>query len=246
MGGHGGGALSIPTQLKSAVVADDGWKFVVADVAQLEPRCFAGMSKDVGMAKAAQASDLYQALVDAKAVDTRNEAKLGMLGAMYGATRGESAKIVTRMNKLYPHAFGLVELAARQGEHGDIVRTFLGRGSPRPDQSQFDTEERLAAGVALLATSSCRAPGPSGRCVGWPRYEIACGRLSEGELTERPHLVFFLHDEVMVHTPMQLVNKVEDAIRESAIVAGQLLFGDFEIDFPLDVSIVDNYGQAKG
>ena len=41
---NGGGALSVPIQVRPAAVADDGWRFVVADVAQLEPRVLAGMS----------------------------------------------------------------------------------------------------------------------------------------------------------------------------------------------------------
>ncbi len=39
---NGGGALSFPVQVRPAAVADDGWTFVVADVAQLEPRVLAG------------------------------------------------------------------------------------------------------------------------------------------------------------------------------------------------------------
>jgi DNA polymerase-1 len=50
----GGGALSVPTQVRPAAVADDGWRFVVADVAQLEPRVLAGMSGDAAMAQAAR------------------------------------------------------------------------------------------------------------------------------------------------------------------------------------------------
>ena len=44
----GGGALSVPVQVRPAAVADEGWRLVVADVAQLEPRVLAGMSGDTG------------------------------------------------------------------------------------------------------------------------------------------------------------------------------------------------------
>ncbi|MFA6299220.1 MAG: bifunctional 3'-5' exonuclease/DNA polymerase, partial [Nocardioides sp.] len=83
---NGGGALSFPAQVRPAAVADDGWVFVVADVAQLEPRVLAGMSGDRALARAARGADLYQGMVDAGAVASRNDAKLGLLGAMYGAT----------------------------------------------------------------------------------------------------------------------------------------------------------------
>ncbi len=70
----GGGALSVPTQVRPAAVADDGWRFVVADVAQLEPRVLAGMSGDAAMAEAARSSDLYQGMVAGGAVATRARA----------------------------------------------------------------------------------------------------------------------------------------------------------------------------
>ena len=127
---HGGGALSLPTQLRPAVRADPGWTLVVADLAQLEPRCLAAMSGDRALADAARGTDLYQALADTGAVPTRADAKLGLLGALYGGTRGESGRMVERLTRAYPTAFGLVEQAARDGEDGATVRTWLGRGSP--------------------------------------------------------------------------------------------------------------------
>jgi DNA polymerase-1 len=129
---NGGGALSVPTQVRPAAVADEGWRFVVADVAQLEPRVLAGMSADTAMAEAARASDLYQGMVAGGAVATRAEAKVGMLGAMYGGTRGESGRMMPRLAQRYPRAIELVEQAARAGERGEIVHTLLGRGSPAP------------------------------------------------------------------------------------------------------------------
>jgi DNA polymerase-1 len=127
---NGGGALSFPVQVRSAAVADEGWVLVVADVAQLEPRVLAGMSGDRALARAARGADLYQGMVDDGAVATRQDAKLGLLGAMYGATSGESGRMVAGLTRRYPEAFGLVEDAARAGERGQVVRTLLGRGCP--------------------------------------------------------------------------------------------------------------------
>jgi len=110
---NGGGALSIPAQVRPAAVADEGWRFVVADVAQLEPRVLAGMSGDRALARSARGADLYQGMVDDGAVASRTDAKLGLLGAMYGATSGESGRMVADLTRRYPAAFGLVEEAAR-------------------------------------------------------------------------------------------------------------------------------------
>lgn len=52
-----------------------------------------------------------------------------------------------------------------------------------------------------------------------------------------PHLAFFLHDEIIVHTPEARVDDVVAAVREAAASAGRLLFGGFPIDFPLDLKV---------
>jgi DNA polymerase-1 len=65
-----------------------------------------------------------------------------------------------------------------------------------------------------------------------------------GAVHERPHLVFFLHDEVVVHTPEELADDVVAAVRRAAAEAGRLLFGAFPVDFPLDVAVVRSWADA--
>ena len=256
---NGGGALSFPAQVRPAAVADDGWTFVVADVAQLEPRVLAGMSGDPALARSARGTDLYQGMVDDGAVASRSEAKLGLLGAMYGATSGQSGRMVAGLTRRYPRAFGLVEEAARAGERGHVVRTLLGRGSPSlteawdhdPDGPQPDADSQ-----ALLDRQR-RAYGRftrnfvvQGTGAEWALCWIAdlrnrLWRLGDtGPLTSRPHLVFFLHDEVVVHTPAGLAEAVAEQAREAAANASGLLFRDLAVDFPLNVSVVRSYADA--
>jgi DNA polymerase-1 len=258
---NGGGALSVPTQVRPAAVADEGWRFVVADVAQLEPRVLAGMSADTAMAEAARSTDLYQGMVASGAVATRAEAKVGMLGAMYGGTRGESGRMMPRLTRRYPRAIGLVEDAARAGERGEVVHTLLGRGSPGPSGSWAERPGELdepdePAGPPEDRDRRRRAWGRftrnfvvQGTGAEWALCWLAdlrnrLWRLGSGTLAERPHLVFFLHDEVVVHTPEHLADEVTDAVRKAAVEAGRLLFGSFPVDFPLDVSVVGSWADA--
>jgi DNA polymerase-1 len=258
---NGGGALSVPTQVRPAAVADEGWRFVVADVAQLEPRVLAGMSADGAMAEAARASDLYQGMVDSGAVATRAEAKVGILGAMYGGTRGESGRMLPRLTRRYPRAIGLVEEAARAGERGAVVHTLLGRGSPlptggwaqrgadlgeppdEPDPSEDRDRHRRSWGRFT------RNFVVQGTAAEWALCWLAdlrnrLWRLGAGTVEERPHLVFFLHDEVVVHTPEHLAAEVAEEVRRAAAEAGRLLFGAFPVDFPLDVAVVSSWADA--
>jgi DNA polymerase-1 len=259
---NGGGALSVPTQVRSAAVADDGWRFVVADVAQLEPRVLAGMSGDTAMAEAARAADLYQGMVAGGAVATRAEAKVGMLGAMYGGTRGESGRMMPRLARRYPRAIGLVEEAARAGERGEVVHTLLGRGSPAPTGAW--AERPVELGEAPDEVGSREERDRSRRAWGrFTRNFVVQGTGAEwtlcwladlrnrlwrlggtGTVSERPHLVFFLHDEVVVHAPEHLAADVADEVRHAAATAGRLLFGGFPVDFPLDVAVVESWADA--
>ena len=253
---NGGGALSVPIQVRSAATADDGWSLVVADVAQLEPRVLAGMSGDRALVRSARGADLYQGMVDDGAVASRQDAKLGLLGAMYGATTGESGRLLDALNRRYPDAFGLVGDAAKAGERGEVVRTLLGRGSPSIGDAWDQDPDEPATDVAAM-DGRRRAFGRftrnfvvQGTGAEWALCWIAdlrnrLWRLGgSGPLVERPHLVFFLHDEVVVHTPSDLAEAVSVAANEAAATAARLVFRDVPVDFPLNVSVVQSYAEA--
>lgn len=258
---NGGGALQLPAQVRDAVRADDGWKLVVADAAQLEPRVLAGLSGDLAMARAAQGADLYAGMVESGAVQTREQAKYGMLGAMYGGTRGESGRMVPRLAKAYPRALGLVEAAARAGERGESVSSLLGRSSPRPgstwptpgdadDPAESDERDRRARSDNRAWGRFTRNFVVQSTAAEWALCWMAALRnrlwtLGSGPLRSRPHLAFFLHDEVLVHAPAELAEEVAGTVRETAAEAGRLLFGGFPIEFPVTVSVVDSYAEAK-
>ncbi|WP_172173060.1 bifunctional 3'-5' exonuclease/DNA polymerase [Brevibacterium sp. CT2-23B] len=261
----GGGALQIPRQLRPALRADEGWRLVAADVAQLEPRALAAMSGDRAMAAAGFGRDLYSGLVDAGVVATRQEAKIAVLGAMYGSTTGEAGALVPRLRQNFPAAMHLVDSAAEAGRQGGVVSTWLGRTSPPPGEgwqrlqraaNRFDAtgadeqRARRAAGDQGRFTRNFVVQGTAAEwALAWlADLRLRLARLPEIEDTSeaaasgpvfsrRAHLVFFLHDEVIVHAPTEQAEEAAEAIRAAAASAGRLLFGDAPVDFPLDLSI---------
>ncbi len=251
----GGGALQLPKQVRSAVVPDPGWKLVVADASQLEPRVLAAMSGDRAMARAGQAADMYQGMVDAGAVETRSQAKYGMLGAIYGGTTGESGRMRPRIERAFPAAMAFVEAAARAGEHGDVVSTWLGRSSPPGqglgyDETASEVQKRRTQQRAAAWGRFTRNFVVQGTAAEWALCWMGSLRrrlwsLGEGALVRKPHLVFFLHDELIVHTPEPLADEVALAMRESAAEAGRLLFGQVPVEFAVSVAIVERYSDAK-
>ncbi|NDL59473.1 bifunctional 3'-5' exonuclease/DNA polymerase [Phytoactinopolyspora mesophila] len=274
---RGGGALQLPKSVRRAVVADPGWMFVVADAAQIEPRVLAGMAGDEAMAAAGRGADgrgadLYEGIVASGAVATRELAKVGMLGAMYGGTTGSSGQVLPRLARAFPRSLAFVDEAARAGERGEVVTTHLGRSSPPPGASWHETQsgayqDGAGEAEAARARSSARSWGRftrnfvvQGTAAEWAmcwmasirRRLWALGQVPDaidGQVPEpfaaRPHLVLFLHDEVVIHTPSALAEVVADEVRAAADEAGRLLFGDFPVKFPLSVSVAGSYAQVK-
>ncbi|WP_309133505.1 bifunctional 3'-5' exonuclease/DNA polymerase [Cellulomonas sp.] len=252
----GGGALQLPAQVRDAVRADPGWRLVVADAAQLEPRVLAAMSGDRDMAAAARHADLYQGVADAGVVPSRKDAKYAMLGAIYGATSGAAAQLMPHLARAFPRAVALVEEAARAGERGDVVTTWLGRSSP-PASEALRVALAAAAGEGAGADDvretrrRARDRGRftrnfvvQGTAAEWAMCWMASLRRRLRAIEGRPHLVFFLHDEVVVHSPADVADDVATAVRKSADEAGRLLFGDAPVDFALDLAVVDSYAAA--
>jgi DNA polymerase-1 len=127
---RGGGALQVPKVVRRAVIADPGWRFVVADAGQLEPRVLAAISGDARFAAAGAAGDLYAALAADSFDGDRAKAKVALIGAMYGQTGGNAIPALAVLRQRYPVAFDYVEAAARTGEAGGLVRSWLGRTCP--------------------------------------------------------------------------------------------------------------------
>ncbi|TCL79866.1 MULTISPECIES: bifunctional 3'-5' exonuclease/DNA polymerase [unclassified Curtobacterium] len=258
----GGGAMQLPKGIRGAVIADPGWKLVVADAAQLEPRVLAAMAGDRAMASAGDGRDLYDGVVASGAVETRQQAKVAMLGAMYGATQGEGGRLVPRLVRAFPRALDLVERAARAGERGEAVTTLLGRTSPVPESSWFEARNQA---YTVEGTPAMQRAVES-RARSWGRFTrnfVVQGTAAEwalawmgslrsrltarfpGAVTDGPHLVFFVHDEIVVHAPEEHAEWVATQIREAAVDAGRLLFQDFPVTFPLSVAVVGAYSEAK-
>ncbi|SOE70655.1 DNA polymerase-1 [Streptomyces sp. OV198] len=261
---NGGGALQIPKVIRRAVVADPGWRLVVADADQMEPRVLAAISRDPGLMEVAgRESDLYQSVSDRAFAGDRAQAKLAVLGAVYGQTSGDGLKNLAALRRRFPRAVAYVDDAARAGEEGRLVRTWLGRTSPpaagASDASSEEAglpqdEPAEALGdqgwVPGYASSNSRARGRfarnfvvQGSAADWALLLLAALRRTCADLAAE--LVFFQHDEVIVHCPAEEADAVVAAIREAAELAGRLTFGESPVRFPFTTAVVECYADAK-
>ena len=263
---RGGGALSLPHVIRDAVRAQEGWRLVVVDAAQLEPRILAAMSRDEAMLAAGEGRDLYGGLVEAGVVDTRAHAKVGMLAVLYGGTSGNAALLLPRLARAYPRAMRLVDDAARTGEAGGIVTTWLGRSSPPPGP-EWRAVQAAASDVGAGAAEESRARSRAREWGRFTRNFVVQGSAAEWVLawqagvrlglrrlarqrglsdSEAPHLACFLHDELVVHAPVELADAVGTLVEESARAASVLLFPHLGRPglVPLDVAVVTSYAEV--
>ncbi|MCT9141836.1 bifunctional 3'-5' exonuclease/DNA polymerase [Streptomyces violarus] len=261
---NGGGGLQIPKVIRRAVVADPGWRLVVADADQMEPRVLAAISRDPGLMEVAgRETDLYQSVSDRAFSGDRAQAKLAVLGAVYGQTSGDGLKNLAALRRRFPRAVAYVDDAARAGEEGRLVRTWLGRTCPPAARGTDDATEEAGIPVADddhpdaaapwvpgYASTNARARGRfarnfvvQGSAADWALLLLAALRKACAELAAE--LVFFQHDEVIVHCPEEETETVVAAIREAAALAGRLTFGETPVRFPFTTAVVECYADAK-
>ena len=240
----GGAALQIPRAIRAAVAADPGWALVVADAAQLEPRILAGMSADPAMLAATTGPDMYAALAPTFG-GSRDDAKIALLSAMYGGTAGNATALLTVLRRRFPHAHALVETAARTGERGGLVHTWLGRTCPPADERWWN---------ALSGPNGTRTARDRGRFTRnfvvqgtAAEWALAMMALLRNRLYDRNlgHLVFFQHDEIILHCPADRAAEAARLVQAAADDATALLFGGIGLHIPLTAMVVDNYAEAK-
>ncbi|MFD1534743.1 bifunctional 3'-5' exonuclease/DNA polymerase [Pseudonocardia aurantiaca] len=232
---RGGGALQIPKAVRAAVRADPGWKLVAADAAQLEPRMLAALSGDHSLAPGDE--DLYTALAAREFAGDRAKAKLALLSAMYGQTSGGAGVLLATLRKRFPAAMAYVEDAARAGEEGRLVRSHLGRTCPpaRPGHEQpaaARARGRFTRNFVVQATAA-----------EWALVLLAELRMLLRSAGSRAVLVFFQHDEVLLHAPAEEAEAAAEAVRTAAVTAGRRLFGDTPVRFPMQPRIVEGYDE---
>ncbi len=263
---NGGGALQIPKVIRRAVVADPGWRLVVADADQMEPRVLAAISRDRGlMDVAGSEDDLYTRLSDRAFSGDREHAKLALLGAVYGQTSGDGLKNLAALRRRFPLAVAYVDDAAKAGEEGRLVRTWLGRTSP-PAVGAADDDggeagmPQEAESTPAAATDGEFTPGYAstdarargrftrnfvvqGSAADWALLMLAALRRATAGM--RAELVFFQHDEVIVHCPEEEAEAVAAAVRDAGDLAGRIAFGETPVRFPFTVAVVECYADAK-
>jgi DNA polymerase-1 len=251
-------AIPIRTELgrsiRSAFVAEPGWKLLSADYSQVELRILAHVSGEPKLREAFLRGDDVHAATAAEVLgkeqatltkDERNRAKAVNFGIIYGISafglseqlevpREEAQAYIDAYLARFPRVQAFIRETVERAELEGEVRTLLGRRRPIPELRASNRQtrslgERLAVNTIMQGTA---ADVIKVAMVAIHRRLRAEGRAAR--------LVLQVHDELLLEVPAAEVSAVKDLVREE-------MCGAYPLDPPLqvDVGVGDDWNEAK-
>ena len=241
------GLHNMPADLRPAIVAESGHVFVRADLGQIEPRILAAVSGDMALAAAAQESDMYAPVAARLGVD-RDIAKVAVLGAMYGQTTGRGAEALRGLESNYPVAMAYLSDAARSAEGGNDLRTRGGR-LVRMSGGAIDEPGTDGRSQAAARGRYGRNAMVQGAAAEFFKTWAAVVRARLSALDERARIVLCLHDELVVHAPVEagadVARGLDDWLQEAAHRWLAASPGTPAVRFVADISVIGRWSDAK-
>lgn len=236
------GLHNLPAEMRPAVAAEPGCVFVRADLGQIEPRVLAAVSGDRALIAATGDADLYQPVARRLRVE-RAVAKVAVLGAMYGATTGESAHALRGLEREYPVAMGLLAQAAAAGQRGEDVFTIGGRRVRMwVDDSvdgDLDRARRVAAARGRFARNAVIQGAAAEFFKVWAILVRSRGAALDAEI------VLCLHDELIVQVPEAHADAAAALLTGALEEAAHRWSPEPDVRFVADVSIIRRWSDAK-
>ena len=251
-------AIPIRTELgreiRSAFVAEPGWKLVSADYSQIELRILAHVSGEPKLREAfARGEDVHRATaaevlgVDPAELTTaqRAIAKMINFGIVYGITafglsenleipREEAQAYIDAYLARFPHVQDFIQRTIEQAREDGYTTSLLGRRRPVPELRASNRQtrslgERLAVNFVMQ--------GSNADIIKVAMIAIHRRLREEGRAAR---LVLQIHDELLLEAPGNEVAAVRELVRQEMIAA-------YDLDPPLavDVGAGDDWHEAK-
>ncbi len=239
---------------RTAFVAPEGHRFLVADYDQIELRCIAHLAEDPGLIEAFEAGDDIHTATAAKVfsidpdevhVEERSKAKMVSYGLAYGmesyglAQRlnipvPEAAEILASYFAAFPAVRSYMDRTVAEARERGFTETLFGRRRQIPELSSGNRQIRQAgerqamnAGIQGLAADI---------------FKVALVRLDKALEDEglRSRIVLQVHDEIILEAP-------EDEIEAASELTVRIMRDAFSLRVPLevDLQIADTWADAK-
>lgn len=236
------GLHNLPSVMRPIVAAEPGHRLVRADLGQIEPRVLAAVSGDEGFIEATAQDDLYLPVAERLGVE-REIAKVAVLGAMYGATTGESAGALAGLTRNYPVAMALLDDAAESGKRADDVFTVGGRRVRMGSTAETDGDLDRAVSAAAARGRYARNALIQGAAAEFFKVWAITVRRRGRELGAE--VVLCLHDELLVHVPADHAGAAAAMVDAAVDEAAHYWSPRPEVRFVAEVSVVERWSEAK-
>jgi DNA polymerase-1 len=235
--------------IRNLFVAPQGYKLVVADYSQIEPRIIASFSKDPVMTDTyMNGGDIYTAIGDTMGVD-RKAGKVLVLAISYGVgpdkiassigcTVKEARELLANFEDKFSSVTkykGAVVRLARQIKPVPYVETILGRRRYIPDllskeQGFLSRAERQAFNTVIQGSAA-------------DVMKLAIVRAHSCFIDEPDiNVILTVHDELVTLCPEDRVDETVEAIRVS--MEG-IKLSQITIPLTAGIGVVDRWGEAK-
>ena len=231
--------------IRNLFAAPKGYKLVVADYSQIEPRVLAAMSEDPILMSTYNTpgvkGDIYTTIGETMGVD-RKAGKVLVLAMMYGVgpdkiarqigcTVTEAKNLLTSFGEKFPAVSKYKAKVIGLSRNKGYVTTILKRRRYLPEITSKQIGYRASAERQAFNT---RIQGSAADII-----KLAMIRAHK-LIPKEARLILTVHDELVTLTPEELVDQTREAIRE-AMEEIKLL----PIPLIADIKVVDKWGQAK-
>lgn len=236
------GLHNLPSVMRAIVAAEPGHRLVRADLGQIEPRVLAAVSGDAGFIDATRQDDLYLPVAQRLGVE-RDIAKVAVLGAMYGATTGESAGALAGLTRNYPVAMALLDDAAEAGKRAEDVFTVGGRRVRMGNTAETDGDLDRAVSAAAARGRYARNAVIQGAAAEF--FKVWAITVRRHGRSLGAEVVLCLHDELLVQVPAAVAADAAVMVAAAVDEAAHYWSPHPDARFVVDVSVVDRWSEAK-
>jgi DNA polymerase-1 len=241
-------------EIRSAFIADEGYRLLSADYSQIELRILAHVSGEPKLRDAfdrgedihtATASEVLGVAPGELTPAQRSIAKMINFGIVYGISafglsenleipRDEAQRYIDAYLARFPHVQDFIARTIEQAERDGYVTSLLGRRRPVPE---LRASNRQTRGFGERVAVNFVMQGSNADIIKLAMIRIARRLTEEGR---GARLVLQVHDELLLEVPEPEVSKVKELVREEMV-------GAYDLDpkLAVDVGVGDNWAEAK-
>jgi DNA polymerase I-like protein with 3'-5' exonuclease and polymerase domains len=227
--------------IRNLFIAPEGYKLIVADYSQIEPRVIAAMSKDpIMMDNYLTGGDLYTTVGNTVGVD-RKAGKVLVLAMAYGVgpdkissqigcTVQEAKALLNAFAEKFPSVSKYKQTVVGVARKKGYVTTIMGRRRYLPDINSRVMKFRSSSERQAFNT---RIQGSAADII-----KLAMIRAYE-RLPKEAKLILTVHDELVTIAPDSFVDQAKEAIRDA-------MEGINLLPIPLisDINVVQRWGEG--